>query len=238
MGKYALITGASGSIGRAIAQQLSKRGYSLFLHCNTNCSALTEWVVCLETDVSIIPADFTQIEEINKLVDHISAPLDVIVHNSGQEQYGLLQEFSDEAVMDNIFVNLTSQILLTKRLLPSMINRKSGKILFVSSIWGQTGSGCETIYSAAKGGQIAFLKSLAKETALCGIQVNGVAPGAVETNMISQFDQDELEMISRDIPMGRLGKPEEVAALIAFLASDNTPYLTGQIIGINGGWYC
>ena len=118
-----------------------------------------------------------------------------------------------------------------------MIRQQQGNILFITSIWGQTGSACEVVYSTVKGAQIAFVKSLAKELALSGIRVNGIAPGAVNTSMMADFTEDEIDMIKSGIPMGRMAEPEDIAESVSFLLSEKAGYITGHILNVNGGWY-
>jgi 3-oxoacyl-[acyl-carrier protein] reductase len=127
--------------------------------------------------------------------------------------------------------------MLTKELLPKLFSKGTGNIIVISSIWGQTGAACEVAYSAAKGAQIAFVKALSKEVALNGIRVNAIAPGAVETKMMDGFTEEEVERISFEVPMGRLGQTDEIAKCVAFLLSDDSSYITGQVLAVNGGWY-
>ena len=142
-----------------------------------------------------------------------------------------------EEINDLINLHLTSPILLTKNLLPKMIKNKYGQIVFVSSIWGVTGASCETVYSAVKGGQISFAKALSKEVAPSNIRVNIVAPGAIQTKMNDFLQAEEQETLRHEIPLERLGTPEEVANAVNFLLSDESSYITGQVLNVNGGWY-
>jgi 3-oxoacyl-[acyl-carrier protein] reductase len=121
--------------------------------------------------------------------------------------------------------------------LPKMIRQQHGNIVLMTSIWGQTGAACEVIYSTVKGAQISFVKSLSKELALNGIRVNGIAPGAVNTSMLANFTEDEMEDIKGDIPMGRLAEPSDIAESVSFIISQRASYITGQILSVNGGWY-
>jgi 3-oxoacyl-[acyl-carrier protein] reductase len=127
--------------------------------------------------------------------------------------------------------------MITKELLPKLIKKRSGNVILISSVWGQTGAACEVVYSAAKGAQISFVKALSKEVALNGVRVNAIAPGAVETPMMSQFSEEDKQLLQYEIPMGRLGVPEEVANGVKFLLSADSSYITGQVLSINGGWY-
>ncbi|WP_338368208.1 SDR family oxidoreductase, partial [Enterococcus faecium] len=136
-----------------------------------------------------------------------------------------------------IQVHVTSPILLTKLLLPKLISKKAGSIVAITSIWGQTGAANEVVYSTVKGAQISFVKALSKELAPSGIRVNGVAPGAIETPMLSSFSPDELDAVKSEIPISRLGTPEDIAHGVEFLLSEKADYITGQILSINGGWH-
>jgi len=238
MMKYALITGASGGIGRSIARQLARDGYGLFLHYYRN--KLRVESLCEELGVwsTAIQADLATRDGAEQLVAQIDRPLDAIVHVSGNSYYGLLTDMADEDVQRLVQLHLTSPALITKKLLSPMIRKKSGNIIVISSIWGLTGASCEVVYSMVKGGQNTFVKALAKELAPSGIRVNAVAPGAIRTEMLQSFNETELQQMAEDIPLGRIGEPNEVAQTVSFLLSDAASYITGQIISVNGGWYC
>ncbi len=239
MKKYILITGASGAIGQAIALKLAKQGYSLYLHYNKNQTGIQELIHNLEMyhgEYIPIMADLSLSNGYQHLSSQIFS-LDGIVHNAGHSLYGLLQDVNEEELAALIQVSVTTPLLLTKALLPKLITKKSGSIIVVSSIWGQTGAAFEVAYSTVKGAQIAFAKALSKELAPSGIRVNGVAPGAVETPMLSGFSPDELSAVREEIPLSRLGKPEDIANGVHYLLSDESSYITGQILAINGGWH-
>jgi len=237
--KYALITGASGEIGSAIAKKLAGEGYSLYLHYNQNekgIQLLIEQLQRFENDYIPIQADLSLATGYEKVADQIFS-LDAIVHNSGQSHYGLLVDLKEEELDQIMKVHVTAPILLTKRLLPKLISKRSGQIVVISSIWGQTGAACEVAYSAAKGAQIAFVKALSKEVSLNGITVNAVAPGAVQSRMLQSLTEEELCALKEDIPVGRLGTGEDVAEAVAFLLSTKSQYITGHTLAVNGGWY-
>ncbi|BDG42785.1 elongation factor P 5-aminopentanone reductase [Saccharococcus caldoxylosilyticus] len=237
--KYALITGASGGIGTSIARQLAADGYGLLLHYNRRREPVEKLKKELAaTHVVPIQADLAAEDGVDVLLSQINRPVDVIVYNSGNSYYGLITDMSDELAQSMVQLHVTSPILLIKKLLPSMIAKKQGNIVIVSSIWGLTGAACEVVYSMVKGGQNAFVKALAKELAPSGIRVNAVAPGAIDTDMLRIFSQEDLQAIADDIPIGRLGTADEVAKTVSFLISDAASYITGQIISVNGGWYC
>jgi len=236
--KYALITGASGGIGRSIARQLALDGYGLFLHYYRN--KLRVEALCQELGVwsTAIRADLATRDGVEQLIAQIDRPLDAIVHVSGNSYYGLITDMTDEEVQRIVQLHLTSPVLITKKLLPPMIRKKSGNIIVISSIWGLTGASCEVVYSMVKGGQNTFVKALAKEVAPSGIRVNAVAPGAIRTEMLQSFSEADLENIAEEIPLGRIGEPNEVAQTVSFLLSEASSYITGQVISVNGGWYC
>lgn len=239
MKKYALITGASGGIGRAIALQLAKEGYSLYLHYYRNVESMGKLFSELEHfDGEFIPiqADLSHPDGYKKIVANVFS-IDVIIHNSGMSHYGLLIDLKQEEAEELITTHITSPLLITKELIPKMIAKKQGNIIMMASIWGQTGAACEVAYSAVKGAQISFVKALSKEVALNGIRVNGIAPGAIETPMMTTFTASDIEQIREEVPMGKLGTPENIADVVSFLISEKAAYITGQIIPVNGGWY-
>ncbi|MCM3666482.1 SDR family oxidoreductase [Mesobacillus subterraneus] len=239
MKKFALITGASGGLGQAIALKLAAAGYSLYLHYNQNETGIGNLMGKLhrfEGEFIPIKADLSSKSGYLELASNIFS-LDAIVHNAGNSMYGLLEEIEESEAESLIQIHVTSPLLLTKKLIPKLRQKKSGSIVVVSSIWGQTGATCEVAYSMVKGAQIAFAKALSKELGGSGIRVNAVAPGAIHTPMISGFSPEEISAITEEIPAGRLGKPDEVADSIEFLLSEKSSYITGQVIGINGGWH-
>ena len=239
MKKFVLITGASGGIGKAIAVQLASEGYSLYLHYNKNNESIEMLLKELEPyggEYIPIQADLTSSNGYKKIVKNVFS-LDVIVHNSGTSLSGLLIDLKDDEVDGLINIHVKTPLLLTKQLLPKLLSKGNGNIVVISSIWGQTGAACEVAYSTVKGAQIAFVKALSKELAFNGINVNAVAPGAVQTAMLEGYTFEELEEIKNEIPMGRLATPANIADAISFLLSDKASYITGQVLAVNGGWY-
>ncbi|MFD2443588.1 elongation factor P 5-aminopentanone reductase [Bacillus sp. CGMCC 1.16607] len=239
MSKFVLITGASGGIGQAIAKKLAKEGYNLYLHYNQNEQKIVELLEELneyEGEYIPIQADLSVSNGHRKITNQIFT-LDAIIHNSGQSHHGMLMDL-DEQVLERLMnVHVVSPLLLTKMLLPKLTIKRQGGIIVISSIWGQTGGAFEVAYSTVKGAQISFVKALSKELALNGIRVNAITPGAIETSMMADFDQDDLQRMKEEIPMGRLGNPNEVADGVSFLLSEQSSYITGQVLAINGGWY-
>ena len=161
--------------------------------------------------------------------------VDVLVSNAGIAQQKLFTDIAPEEWQRMLDVNLTGAFNLCQLALPGMIRRKNGRILTVSSMWGQTGSSCEVHYSAAKAGLIGLTKALAKEEGPSGITVNCVAPGVIETDMMAAFTAEDKAALAEETPVGRLGSADEVAQLLVFLAGENAGYITGQVFGVNGG---
>ena len=243
MKKWAFITGASGEIGAAIAMQVAAQNYNILLHYNSNPPVIDE-IIDQTKDlygvaVDVIQADLSKDTDIKKIISSLSSyEVEVFIHCAGNSYVGLLTDMSDIEISSMVQLHLTSPMQLTKALLPSMIKNKNGKIIILSSVWGLTGASCEVVYSAVKGGLNTFVKALAKEVAPSNIYVNGVAPGAIKTKMLNSYTSEELQLLSEEIPFGRLGSPSEVANVVSFLISSKSSYISGQIISINGAWYC
>ncbi|WP_102262248.1 elongation factor P 5-aminopentanone reductase [Mesobacillus jeotgali] len=238
MKKFALVTGASGAIGKAISMKLASEGYSLYLHFNQNEQGMKEIVGQIEHfggEYIPIKANLASKSGYLELAANIFS-LDAIVHNAGNALYGLVEDLEENDVEELIQIHVTSPLMLTKKLIPKLRAKGSGSIVIVSSIWGQTGASYEVAYSTVKGAQIAFAKALSKELASSNVRVNAVAPGAIQTPMVEGFTSKEIDAITEDIPSGRLGSAEEVASGVEFLLSEKASYITGQVLGVNGGW--
>lgn len=240
VGKRILITGASGGIGGAIARTLAKPHHHFILqgrnesHLRSLCKQVEKNGATAEVWVS----DFAKLEEETLLEkSQYLQNIDIYIHSSGQSLYKMLIDTTLEE-WDQLFqVHVRSAFMITKQILPHMVSQRFGRIVFISSIWGEVGASCEVAYSAAKGAMQSFCKALAKEVAPSGVTVNAVAPGAVETRMIlDHFSLDEVSSIEEQIPMGRLARPEEIASLVEYLVSEHSGYITGQVIHVNGGW--
>lgn len=240
--KFALITGASGDIGSAIARYLAAKGYSLYLHYHRHEEAVIRLKENLLHDYERqvfegIQADLSSEEGAQHLVKMIHQSPQVIIHNSGASYVGLLTDMTNNEVQKMVQLHVASPLLLTKALLDPMISAKGGNIVVISSIWGIHGASMEVVYSTVKGALHSFVKALAKEVAPSGISVNGIAPGVISTKMLDDFSMQEKERLREQIPMGRFGKPEEIAELVGFLTSGKAPYLNGEIISVDGAWY-
>jgi 3-oxoacyl-[acyl-carrier protein] reductase len=242
--KTILITGASGAIGRATARRLAAAGYSLYLHYyshRNHADQLAQELAVNYPQQLFMPtgADLAAADGPENLLEQLKMPVAGIVYNCGQSDVGLFQDVSGTAIRRSLQLQLTSPFQLIQRLIVPMIRKKEGKIVVVTSIWGLTGASTEVLYSMVKGGQNTFVKALAKEMAPSGINVNAVAPGAVATPMMTDnFAAADIEAVKKEIPAGRLAKPDEIASAIAFLMNDASDYINGQILSVNGAWYC
>jgi len=236
--KTALITGASRGIGRACAAAFAGAGYDLYLTCLHSEEKLLSLKKELEQDFSVTCRTFLcdagNYTEVARLFTKIDT-LDVLVNNAGLSYIGLTQDMPVERWEELMAVNLGSCFYTAKCAIPLMLAKGSGRIINVSSVWGNTGASMETAYSASKGGVNAFTKALAKELAPSGIQVNAAAFGVIDTDMNRHFTADELRALREEIPADRIGTCEEAAALLLQLAQA-PGYLTGQIITMDGGW--
>ncbi|MBT2215045.1 SDR family oxidoreductase [Virgibacillus dakarensis] len=238
MGKNVLIIGASGDIGIAIAKELADDGYQLMLHYHQNKQAIEKLHDRIKQEQVLleIQADLTKQNEIAALLDELVFPVDAIIFASGTARYGLFQEASAEEMDSMLTLHVKAPWLIIKQLLPPMINRRSGSIIFITSIWGNVGASHEVMYSSVKGAQNSFVKALAKEVAPSSVSVNAVSPGFIDTKMNGHLTPSEIDTVLERIPMNRVGKPDEVAHVVGFLLDEKSNYIQGEIIEINGGW--
>lgn len=241
MSKTVIVTGSSKGIGAATAILFAQKGYNVVINYNNSyesASLLCRSLVSNGYSVITQKANVANKLEVDLMVKETLykfGSLDILVNNAGIAYQGLVSE-TDEIDFDRIIdVNLKGVFNCCKSVIPSMVSRQSGKIINISSIWGQVGASCEVAYSAAKAGVIGLTKALAKELAPSGITVNAIAPGLIETNMNSNLTIEELSDFVSTIPLGRMGSADEIAAAVEFLASDKADYITGQVLGVNGG---
>ena len=236
-GKKVLVTGASGGIGRAIAMELSSSGADLCL-TGRNKSELENLQKVIGGNCQIIISDLSNSEGISNLADQaqdIMGQIDILVNNAGITKDNLFMRMSEDDWNEVININLNSIFKLTKQLIKGMIKRRYGRIINITSVIGVAGGAGQSNYSASKAGIIAMSKSLAQEVGSRSVTVNSIAPGFIETNMTAELSDDRKEDILRSISVGRLGKPDDIAGAVCFLASDKASYITGQTIHINGG---
>lgn len=242
--KTVLITGVSGTIGKAIAKKYLSEGYFVLGQYNKNIRSIDNFVAELEElnlKESFYPicADFSTADGVEELVSRVYQNfnhVDVLVNNAGVDLIKLLQDTEEEEYDEVMNVNLKSSVLLTKAMVNPMIERKQGKIIFISSIWGVQGASMESVYSASKFALIGLTKSLAKELGYNNITVNAVCPGVIDSPMNDVFTEEEKTDLIERTPLSRLGKPEEVAELVYFLTSEKAEFINGQAIVVDGGF--
>ena len=241
--KNVLITGASGGIGQALARAFARAGYGVGLHYHHGEAAAQRLAKELSTvyGIAAVPlrADLRRTADVHAMVETAQRELGFIgtlVNNAGVAQQKLFTDITDEEWDDMIGIHLSGTFRCCRAVLPEMIRRREGSILNISSMWGQIGGSCEVHYSAAKAGIIGLTKALAKEVGLSGITVNCIAPGVIRTAMLDCFSEEDLAALAEETPVGRIGTPEDVADTAVFLAGDGTRFITGQVIGVNGGF--
>ena len=238
MMKTALITGASGGIGAGIAKELAAMGYTLAITYNKN-SAKAEELCRQLGNARALQCDISSFASVEKLyTDVINAfgHIDLVVNNAGTAYTGLLQYMKEEEILHIINTDLNGVIFSTRFAARAMVKKHCGNIINISSVWGVAGASCEAVYSAAKGGVIAFTKAMAKELAPSGIRVNCISPGVIKTPMLDCYTEEDLQALAEETPLERIGTPEDVAKAVAFLASDNSSFITGQNIVVDGGF--
>ena len=239
--KVALVTGGSGGIGSAIAIKLSEKGFNIAITYLSNEKAAKEVVEEVEKNnvkALAIKADVSKEKDVEKIMEIINnefKTIDVLVNNAGITRDNLLLRMKTEDWDKVIDTNLRSVYLCTKAVVRNMMKKKYGKIINITSVVGISGNAGQSNYSASKAGVIGFTKSVAKELGSRGINVNAVAPGFIETDMTSVLSEDIKDEMLKSIPLNRVGKPQDVANLVAYLSSDEADYITGQVIHVDGG---
>ena len=242
MKKVALVTGASRGIGRAVAARLARSGYAVGINYHERRDKADELVAQLTAagcKAIAVQADVAVRAEVDAMVERVTdafGPVTLLVNNAGVAGQALFQDVTDEMWERYFAVNLNGMRHTIQAVLPSMLHEKAGCIVNISSIWGQHGASCEVTYSCTKHAIIGLTRSLAMELAPSGIRVNCVAPGVIDTDMVKVLGEDTLRDLAEQTPLGRLGTPEDVAAAVAFLASDEAGFITGQVLTADGGF--
>lgn len=239
MKKTVLITGASRGIGKAISKSFAKAGYEVYMCCRQSISELEQFAAELKSEYGItataLPCDVSDAKQVEALFSSLPT-LDVVVNNAGISRVNLITDTSIEEWNEVVQTNLSSMFYVSKLAIPGMLQKGSGRIINISSVWGNVGASMEVAYSASKGGVNAFTKALAKELAPSNIQVNAIACGVIDTEMNNHLSAEDKEALVEEIPADRMGQPEEIGALALQLATAPA-YMTGQILTIDGGWY-
>lgn len=233
--KIILISGASRGIGKQTAIDLYKSGYTVIANYNQSKESAIE--LKEQFNIDIFKADISNSTEINQLTNYVLnkyKKIDVLINNAGISQTKLFTDITDKDWNNMINTNLYSCFKLTQNCLPNMIHNKSGCIINISSMWGQVGASCESLYSITKAGIDAMTKSLAKELGPSGIRVNSIAPGFIDTDMNKCYSKDDVQNIINDTPLETIGKTTDISKCIKWLIEDN--FTTGQIISVNGGF--
>lgn len=238
-GKIALVTGASRGIGRAIAETLVARGATVVgtATSENGAQAISEWLGANGKGYMLNVADQASVEAVLTAIRADFGEIDILVNNAGITRDNLLMRMKDDEWQDIIDTNLTSVFRLSKAVLRAMMKKRFGRIVTIGSVVGTMGNGGQANYAAAKAGLIGFSKSLAREVASRGITVNVVAPGFIETDMTQALTEEQRAGILSQVPANRLGDAKEIASAVAFLASDEADYITGETLHVNGGMY-
>ena len=242
MRKVALVTGAGTGIGAACALALAKDGYSviaLYRRSKVGAEDVCTQIRAQGGDAHAVQCDVAQSADVTRMAQDVLKTfrrVDVLVHCAGIAQEGLLTDMTDEEWREMMGVHLDGAFYLSRAFLPGMVSRRTGSVVFVSSMWGQVGASCEAAYSAAKAGVIGLTKALCKEVGPSNVRVNCVAPGCIDTAMMAAYDEEARAALCEETPLMRIGTPAECAGAVRFLCSDEASFITGQVLGVNGGF--
>lgn len=242
MEKIALVTGSSRGIGRAVARRLAAEGYAVCVNYRVRQDCAETLVaqitanggraMAVQADVS----DRAQVQEMVRRTEDVFGPVSLLVNNAGVAGQSLFQDVTDEMWHRYFSVNVDGAFHTVQAVLPAMLHEHAGCIINISSMWGLRGASCEVTYSATKGALIALTRSLAAELAPSHIRVNCVAPGVIQTDMLSALPPEVLPQLAQETPLGRLGTPEDIAAAVSFLADEQASFITGQVLTCDGGF--
>lgn len=238
MSKVALVTGGAKGIGSAVVKRLLKDGFKVAFTYNNSYEKAQSLVNESGDFCRAYKLDITDSNAVNTVVAQVEkdfGEIFVLVNNAGIAEQALFTDITDEMWHKMLDTNLSGAFYCSRAVLKYMINRKSGKIINISSIWGEIGGSCEVHYSASKAGLMGMTKALSKEVGLSGITVNCVSPGVILTDMTSHFDEETMNSLKDETPLNRIGTPEDVAGAVSFLASKDADFITGQALAVNGG---
>lgn len=242
--KTVLVTGGSGGIGTAICVAFAQAGYNIIVHSHSKIEKAQKLADILKQSYKVnaiaVKADVADRESVNNMFDEIEKnfeSVDILINNSGVAQQKLFTDITQDDWKNMLGVNLDGVFNCSQEVLKRyMIKKHSGVILNISSMWGQVGASCEVHYSASKAGVIGLTKALAKEVGLSGVRVNCICPGVIMTDMMKDFDEQTISELKEETPINMLGTPKDIADSALFLCSDKAKFITGQVLGVNGGF--
>lgn len=240
--KIALVTGASGGIGSACTRELAEKGYTVIAHANRGLDAVQALAHDLRQcgmDAHAVSCDLSDSAAVTAMCKDILAVhhhIDALVLCAGVSHTGLLTDMTDQQWHTVMDVNVSGSFYLIRALAPGMVSRRSGAIVTISSMWGRSGASCEAAYSASKAAIIGLTQALAKELGPSGVRVNCIAPGVIDTKMMDEHSEETKQILADETPLGRLGTGKDVACAAAFLLSDDASFITGQVLGVDGGY--
>ncbi|MBE6663094.1 MAG: SDR family oxidoreductase [Ruminococcaceae bacterium] len=235
--KTVFITGGSRGIGAEAVRTFKNKGYNVaFTYYKSG-----EQALCLakETGALAVFCDVSNSEAVNSAIDVVKesfGSVDILINNAGIDEFSLFTDITDEMWHRMIDTNLSSAFYTSRAVLPDMINKKDGVIINISSMWGEVGASCEVHYSVSKAGLIGLTKALAKEVGPSGIRVNCITPGVIDTDMNKTLSEEDIEQLKLDTPLGKIGKTQDIVNAILFLADNSSHFITGQVLGVNGGY--